>query len=54
MTDQTQTQALKAENVQLRTLLTQALARISELEALVLKRSTVKTSKIAVSYRPLI
>lgn len=45
MTDQDQIQALKAENAQLRTLLTQALARITELEALVLKSSTVKTSK---------
>jgi len=41
MTDQHQTQPLKAENVQLRTLLTRALARISELETLVLKTSTI-------------
>ena len=45
VTDQDQIQALKAENAELRTLLTQALARIFELEALLLKYSTVKTSK---------
>ena len=45
MTYQADIQALKAENTELRNLLSQALARNSELEALVLKLSTVKTSK---------
>ncbi len=45
MTDQDQIQALKAANAELRTLLIQTLARISELEALVLMTSTIKTSK---------
>lgn len=45
MTDQDQIQALKAENTQLRTRFIQALARISEMKAWVLKSSTVKTSK---------
>jgi len=39
MTDQDQIQALKAENAELSAVLTKALARISELEALVLKYS---------------
>ena len=45
MTKSAHIQALEAKNAHLETLLTQALSRISELEALVLKPITVKTSQ---------